>query len=94
LKNGYSWAYKEFYSWSNIFQSSFGHESHKHKLKHLLYAGGWKKFEPVWNFLIKTKNLNNMLPLLESILAKVKSKNEKEHNLLEVYEMEANTTTS
>jgi radical SAM superfamily enzyme YgiQ (UPF0313 family) len=79
LKNGYDWAYKEFYSWSNIIKSSFNHESHKHKLKHFFYTGGWKKFEPVWNFLIKTKNLNNMLPLLESILAKVntdKSKSE------------------
>ncbi|HNP32705.1 MAG TPA: radical SAM protein [Flavobacterium sp.] len=72
LKKGYDWAYKEFYSWSNIFEASMNHNSHKHKLKHLLYAGGWKKFEPLWNFLIKTKSLNNMLPLLESILSKIK----------------------
>lgn len=71
LQNGYNWAYKEFYSWSNIFRSALNHESHKHKLKHLFYSGGWKKFEPVWNLLIKAKGLNNMLPLLESILAKV-----------------------
>jgi len=71
LKNGYDWAYKEFYSLANIFRSGLNHESHKHKLKHLLYTGGWKKFEPVWNFLIKTKSLNNTLPLLESILSKV-----------------------
>jgi len=75
LKNGYNWAYKEFYSWSNILKASFNHDSHKHKLKHLFYSGGWKKFEPVWNFMIKTKNLNGMLPLLESILAKVKPQN-------------------
>lgn len=72
LKAGYDWAYKEFYSWSNIFKASFNHESNIHKLKHLFYAGGWKKFEPVWNFMIKTKNLNSMLPLLETILTKVK----------------------
>lgn len=72
LKNGYDWAYKEFYRWSNIFRSASGHGSHKHKLKHLLYAGGWKKFEPLWNLVIKTRNLNAMLPLLESILSKVK----------------------
>jgi len=71
LKVGYHWAYKEFYKWSNIFQASFNHESHRHKLKHFLYAGGWKKFEALWNFIIKTKNLNTMLPVLESILAKV-----------------------
>jgi radical SAM superfamily enzyme YgiQ (UPF0313 family) len=72
LKEGYHWAYKEFYKWSNIFRASFKHESHKHKLKHLLYSGGWKKFEPLWNFVIKSRNLNQMLPLLESLLSKVK----------------------
>jgi radical SAM superfamily enzyme YgiQ (UPF0313 family) len=73
LKNGYNWAYKVFYSWSNILKASLNHDSHKHKLKHFFYSGGWKKFEPVWNFMIKTKNLNGMLPLLESILAEVKT---------------------
>ena len=71
LKEGYDWAYKEFYSWKNILKSSWQHDSHKHKLKHFFYTGGWKKFEPLWNFLIKTKNLNNMLPILEAILSKV-----------------------
>ena len=75
LKNGYDWAYKEFYSWSNILRSSLNHGANKHKLKHLFYTGGWKKFEPLWNFMIKTKSLNNMLPLLESILSKVKIDN-------------------
>lgn len=75
LKSGYDWAYKSFYHWPNILKSSLKHESNKHKLKHLFYTGGWKKFEPVWNFLIKTKSLNNMLPLLESILSKVKIDN-------------------
>ncbi|MBK7225082.1 MAG: B12-binding domain-containing radical SAM protein [Saprospiraceae bacterium] len=73
LKNGYNWAYKEFYSWPNILKASLNQDSHKHKPKHFLYSGGWKKFEPVWNFMIKTKNLNGMLPLLESILSKVKT---------------------
>lgn len=79
LKNGYDWSYKEFYKWSNIFKSSMNHDSVKHKLKHLFYTGGWKKFEPVWNFLIKTRGLNNMLPILESILSEVKTniKNQK-----------------
>lgn len=78
LKNGYDWAYREFYSWKNIVRSSFNHESHKHKLKHFFYTGGWKKFEPVWNFLIKTKGLNKMLPVLESILSKVNSSEQRE----------------
>jgi hypothetical protein len=45
-------------------------------LKHFLYSGGWKKFEPLWNVLIKTRSLENMLPLLEAILAKVRTKPE------------------
>ena len=74
LKTGYDLAYKKFYSWENIFKSSFNHKNTKHALKHLFYAGGWKKFEPVWNFIIKTEGLNYMLPLLESILAEVRPK--------------------
>ncbi|WP_082026711.1 B12-binding domain-containing radical SAM protein [Flammeovirga sp. OC4] len=81
LKEGYDWAYKEFYAWSNILKGSLSHDAHKHKLKHLLYSGGWKKFEPLWNFIIKSRNLNNMLPLLESILSKV---NYKENNVMEL----------
>lgn len=73
LKAGYDWSYREFYSWANIVKASWQHESLKHKIKHLTYAGGWKKFEPLWNFIIKTQGLNNMLPLLEAILSKVKN---------------------
>ncbi|QEM09473.1 B12-binding domain-containing radical SAM protein [Mucilaginibacter rubeus] len=71
LEDGYWWAYKEFYKWNSIFKASMQHESHLHKLKHFFYAGGWKKFEPVWNFLIKTKSLNNTLPALETVLTKI-----------------------
>lgn len=73
LKKGYDWSYKSFYSWSNILKSSLRHEAMKHKIKHFAYAGGWKKFEPLWNFMIKTEGLNKMLPLLETILSKVNS---------------------
>lgn len=72
LKAGYDWSYREFYSWSNIARASLQHEDIKHQLKHFAYAGGWKKFEPMWNFIIKTRGLNRMLPLLEAILSKVR----------------------
>lgn len=72
LQKGYNYAYKSFYSWKNIVSASVRHNSFKHIIKHFTYAGGWKKFEPLWNFIIKTRNLNNMLPLLEAILSKVK----------------------
>lgn len=73
LKDGYDRAYRSFYSWSNIAKASLQHEQRKHCIKHFAYAGGWKKFEPLWNFIIKTKGLNQMLPLLESILSRVKT---------------------
>jgi radical SAM superfamily enzyme YgiQ (UPF0313 family) len=72
LKEGYDWAYRSFYSWNNIFKASMQHDELKYKIKHFAYAGGWKKFEPLWNFMIKTKGLNNMLPLLEAVLSKVR----------------------
>lgn len=71
LEEGYHWAYREFYRWPNIVKASLQHDSLKHQLKHLLYTGGWKKFEPLWNLLIKSRQLDSMLPLLERILSKV-----------------------
>ncbi len=71
LEEGYSRAYREFYSWPNIVSASRIHDSFKHQLRHFFYTGGWEKFEPLWNFIIKTGGLNPMLPLLESILSEV-----------------------
>ncbi|RYY94684.1 MAG: B12-binding domain-containing radical SAM protein [Chitinophagaceae bacterium] len=73
LKAGYDRAYRQFYSWSNVWKASRQHPLLKDQLRHFAYSGGWKKFEPLWNFIIKTKGLNGMLPLLESILSGRKS---------------------
>lgn len=78
LLDGYNGAYKDFYSWSNVAKASLQHDNFKHCIKHFAYAGSWKKFEPLWNFIIKTKGLNKMLPLLESILSKVKNNSREE----------------
>ncbi len=74
LKEGYDWAYKEFYTWRSILQSSFSHGSMKHQLKHFFYTSGWKKFEPLWNSVIQLKKLNLMTPLLEGVLSDVTKK--------------------
>jgi hypothetical protein len=66
-------------------------------MKHFLYGGGWKKFEPLWNFIIKTRNLNNMLPILESILSKVEDKKTKfscENTPPFMEELKPSTTTN
>lgn len=70
LKAGYDWAYREFYSWRNIARGSLRHDELEQQLKHFLYAGGWKKFEPLWNVAIKSGVLNSMLPLLEGLLTR------------------------
>ncbi|RYZ16921.1 MAG: radical SAM protein, partial [Chitinophagaceae bacterium] len=69
LKKGYDRAYKDFYSWRNVWRASAQHAAWRDRIRHFSYAGGWKKFEPLWNFLIKTGGLSRMLPLLESILS-------------------------
>ncbi|HYC84372.1 MAG TPA: radical SAM protein, partial [Chryseosolibacter sp.] len=74
LEEGYHRAYQDFYSWSNIVRSSLHHDGVKHILKHFFYTAGWKKFEPLWNFMIKTEGLNRMLPILEAILSKVQTR--------------------
>jgi len=71
LKEGYDRAYRDFYRWNAIFQSSLAHGTLKHRLKHFFYTSGWKKFEPLWNLAIQMRQLNGMTRLLESVLAKV-----------------------
>jgi radical SAM superfamily enzyme YgiQ (UPF0313 family) len=71
LKHGYDWAYKEFYRWSSIAHASLSHGSLKHQAKHFFYASGWKKFEPLWNFVIRARQLRLMTPMLEAVLSKV-----------------------
>ena len=74
LEEGYHWAYREFYRWNNILVASRKHHSLKHMMKHFAYTAGWKKFEPLWNLLIKSGMLYEMLPVLESVLSKVKAR--------------------
>ncbi|MGH9386968.1 MAG: B12-binding domain-containing radical SAM protein [Vicinamibacterales bacterium] len=71
LKQGYDWAYREFYRWSSIARGSFSHGSIKHQAKHFFYAAGWKKFEPLWDLVIRARQLEIMTPLLEGVLSKV-----------------------
>ena len=73
LKDGYDWAYREFYRWSSITRASVSHESLKHQAKHFFYATGWKKFEPLWDLMIRARQLRIMTPMLEGVLSKVSS---------------------
>lgn len=71
LKAGYDRAYRDFYGWANIARGAAAHDSLKHRTKHFFYAAGWKKFEPLWDMVIKAQRLDAMTPLLEAVLARV-----------------------
>jgi radical SAM superfamily enzyme YgiQ (UPF0313 family) len=71
LKTGYDWAYREFYRWGSIARGSLHHGTLKHQAKHFFYAAGWKKFEALWDLVIRARQLNWMTPVLEGVLARV-----------------------
>jgi radical SAM superfamily enzyme YgiQ (UPF0313 family) len=71
LKRGYDWAYKSFYRWNSIVKAASAHTTAKHSLKHFSYSAGWKKFERAWDLVIRIKQLSQMRPLLEAVLAPV-----------------------
>ena len=71
LKAGYDWAYREFYRWNSIVRAALHHGTLKHQAKHFFYAAGWKKFEPVWDLMIRARQLTRVTPLLEGVLSRV-----------------------
>ncbi len=68
LEKGYWRAYRDFYSWQNIFRGAATKPSWRGALRHAAYATGWKKFEPLWDWVIRTRRVGHMLPVLEQVL--------------------------
>ena len=69
LERGYRRAYRDFYRWRTIARGASAHDSVIAGLRHAAYAAGWKKFEPLWDFVIRAKRAGVMLPVLETILS-------------------------
>ncbi|RYX82485.1 B12-binding domain-containing radical SAM protein [bacterium] len=69
LEAGYWRAYRDFYSWKNIFKGAITKPKLGDRARHVAYAGGWKKFEPAWDMLIRAKRATQLLPFLEQILS-------------------------
>ncbi len=69
LEAGYWRAYRDFYRWGSILKGSSSKELWSQRLRHLAYSGGWKKFEPLWDWVIRIKRVGNLIPLLETILS-------------------------
>ena len=69
LECGYWKAYRDFYRWGSIVRGASAHETVLSGLRHFGYAAGWKKFEPLWDLVIRAKRAGMMLPVLETILS-------------------------
>ena len=69
LERGYWRAYRDFYRWGSIACGAAAHGDLLSGLRHFAYAAGWKKFEPLWDAVIRAKRAGMMLPLLETILS-------------------------
>lgn len=88
LKNGYEQAYKDFYSWSNIYKASQQHPTFNQQVRHFAYSAGWKKAEPLWNWATQAGLLGHMRRALEMTLdGSNKEHNKKEKN---AYALEKN----
>ncbi|MET8159222.1 hypothetical protein ABZT47_22870 [Sphaerisporangium sp. NPDC005289] len=70
LEEGYWRAYRDFYRWKSIWQGASVKPTLRGQARHLAYAAGWKKFEPLWDLLIRARRTNQALPLLEAILSR------------------------
>lgn len=68
LEEGYWRAYREFYRWRSIIRGAATKPDLISATRHVAYAGGWKKFEPLWDLVIRAKRITKMLPVLESVL--------------------------
>ncbi len=69
LEQGYWRAYRDFYRWGAIARGAWTHGEVLSGLRHAAYAAGWKKFEPLWDWLIRARQAGRMLPVLETILS-------------------------
>jgi hypothetical protein len=69
LEAGYWRAYRDFYRWGSIFKGASTKDTLVGAMRHAAYAGGWKKFEPIWDLIIRARQATHMLPVLESILS-------------------------
>jgi hypothetical protein len=68
LEAGYWRAYRDYYRWSAIARGAAGQDTLSAAARHVAYAGGWKKLEPLWDLVIRARRVGAMLPMLERTL--------------------------
>jgi radical SAM superfamily enzyme YgiQ (UPF0313 family) len=69
LENGYWQAYREFYSWTNIFKTTGQQKTMPYRMRHFAFKAAWKKFEPFWDLIVRIKSVSTFTPMLEAVLS-------------------------
>ncbi len=70
LEQGYLRAYRRFYGWPAILRAAATKPTLSGMLRHLTYTGGWKKFDGLWSWIIRSQRVGWAIPLLESVLSR------------------------
>jgi hypothetical protein len=68
LEEGYWRAYRDFYRWGAIARGALVKETWPARARHFAYAAGWKKFEPLWDLVLRARRVAYMRPVLERVL--------------------------
>ena len=61
-------AYREIYRWGSVFHGALSQNHPAAVLRHFAYVAGWKKFEPRWDWVIRSRQVSRMRPVLEQVL--------------------------
>jgi radical SAM superfamily enzyme YgiQ (UPF0313 family) len=85
LEEGYWRAYRDFYRWGSIWRGASTKDSLPDRMRHLAYSAGWKKFEPLWNLLIRGRQVLRALPLLETVLSLADRRGRAQQSLRSAY---------
>lgn len=88
LEAGYRKAYRDFYSWANIFKTTARQNSLPDGIRHFAFKAAWKKFEPFWDLAVRLKSVSSFTPALETVLKGFlrSDYSEKEPSLVELSE--------
>ena len=68
LEAGYWRAYRDFYRWGSILSGARAKDDWIGRARHVAYAAGWKKFEPLWDWIIRSRRIFRARPALEAVL--------------------------
>jgi hypothetical protein len=68
LETGYRRAYRDFYRWGSILRGAWSRVGWAERLRHVAYAGGWRKLDAWWDLIVRAEQVGKLVPLLETVL--------------------------